>query len=294
MNAREVFAFSNFQKTKWFNYALVVPIGIAGIFVTMGVSSAWMVIITLLGFNRPSVGSTLPDTFSPSLFLLQIFLVAVLPSICEEFAMRGGLFTVLRKSYRGGIFYILMAAAFGLFHQNITQLAYTALFGALMAFVVVKTKSVYPAMIIHFVNNGLSVYFTFASRYGWVGEGIFNLINAGIVYNPFLVMGSFVLISAALSGLLVLLHYVNANKNLRKKKDVILSSGFDHTHNRVVLVGDADRNTARELEMEKEVFGGKEKEELYKPTLSDNAFFIGAMVTAGVFTVFSFVWGLFF
>ena len=292
LSTKQVLQLSNFQKTTKLNLVLMVPIGIVGLGVTIGVSSVWMAFITLLGYNRPSEGSNLPDTFSLPLFLLQFFLVAVLPSICEEFAMRGGLFTVLRKSYRGGMFYVLMAVAFGLFHQNITQVFYTALFGALMAFIVVKTKSIYPAMIVHFINNGLSVFFTFASRYGFLGGGIFTLIDYGVRYNPLMVTVSFILACALLAGLLLILHYVNNNKTLHKKKDVIVSSGFDHTHNRVVLVGEVNVQTVRALELEKEVYGEKQKEELYKPNASDKAFFIGAMVTAGVFTVFSFVWGL--
>jgi len=300
-SAKQIFAYSNFNKTRWYNLALAVPIAIAGVFVTIGVSALSSMFLALLGYNRPSGGSGdgLPVEFSAGLFILQLFLVAVLPAICEEFAMRGGLFNALKGSYKGGFFYVAMALAFGLFHQNITQFFYTALFGAVMAFVVVKTKSIYPVMIIHFINNAFSVYLSHAARYNWRFFGnLFTTIANGLVTDTFLVIAIYIAIVASLGGLLFLLHYLNSAKNLKAKKDVILSSGFDHTNNRIVIVGELDNQKIKDLELEKEVYGTdsfktkKDLVPLYKPTLADNMYFIGAIVIAGSFTLFSFIWGL--
>ena len=295
---RKMLEFSNVRKTRWFNLALAVPIGIAGVFVTIGVSALWMMLLSALGYNRPAGGGdALPAEFSAGLFILQIFLVAVLPAICEEFAMRGGLFTVIKGSYKGGFFYVLMALAFGLFHQNITQFLYTAVFGAVMAFIVVKTKSVYPVIIVHFINNAFSVYLSHAARYNWAFlGGMFRAISDGLLTDTFLVIGSYILIVGALGGLLWLLHFLNSSRILQKKKAVILDSGFDLTNKRVVLVGEFNEQKIRDLDLEKEVYGKEFSKQaplpLYKPTLADNAFFIGAIVVAGIFTLFSFVWGL--
>ena len=92
-------------------------------------------------------------------------------------------------------------------------------------------------------------------------------------------------------GLVVLLTYLNSNKRLEKKKEVIMDSGFDHTHNRVVLLGAEDKEKVRELGLDNEVYGYKLKEDLFRPTLKDNAFFIGAIVVTLLTTVFSFVFG---
>jgi len=297
---RTILNFSNFKKTRWFNLVLAIPIGIAGIFVTIGVSALWMMFLRLLGYNRPSGGTDgMPAEFSVGLFILQIFLVAILPAICEEFAMRGGLFTVIKGSYKGGFFYVLMALAFGLFHQNITQFLYTAVFGGVMAFIVVKTKSVYPVMIVHFINNAFSVYLSHAAVHNWRFMGnLFPMISEGLITDTALVIGIYIAIVVALAGLLFLLHFLNSSRVLLKKKSVILDSGFDHTNNRVVLVGEFDEQKVIELELEKEVYGRETtkapKAVLFKPTIADNAFFIGAIVVAGVFTLFSFVFGLFY
>lgn len=253
MNSKEIFAFSNFNRTKWYNLALAVPIGIVGIFVTIGISTVWAIFLGVLGYNRPRYSAALPATFSPGLFILQIFLIAVLPAICEEFAIRGGLFTVLRNKYRGGMFFVIMAVAFGLFHQNITQLAYTAFFGAIMAFVVFKTKSVYPAMIIHFVNNALSVYLTHARAYGWFMGNIFGSWILEIhIFNLFF---GYIAIVAIFIALLVLLAYVNkiqATENVRPYQPA----------------------------------------KTQKISLKDNFFFIGAIIITAVFTLYTLILGL--
>jgi len=270
MTAKEIFAFSNFNRTKWYNLIIVIPIGILGIFVTIGISTVWAIFLVRLGFNRPSGNiNTLPETFNPLLFILQLFLVAVLPAICEEFAMRGGLFTVLKKRYSSGKFYILMAIAFGLFHQNITQLGYTAFFGAVMTFVVVKTKSVYPAMIIHFINNGLSVYLAHASAYGWLGGNIFSSLFRIGGGNPLALFFGYIAIVAMFIGLLGLLSYVNKEQTAN-----FCSQKFQVRNNH------SYKNKNQSLHK--------------KPIPQNNAFFIGAIVLTASFTFFSFLWGLFY
>ncbi len=292
MRAREVLEFSNYRKTKWYNCALAVPLGILALFVTLGISTFWLVILMSAGYMPPPDAALYPEVFSPGLFLLEIALTALLPALCEEFAMRGGLFTVLKKSYKGVMLYVLMSVAFGLFHQNIRQVFYTALFGGFMTFLLIKTKSIWPCVIVHFMNNFSSVYLDYASQYGWFGGNLLDYLfsDAGFV----VVMVLFAGVSAALAGLMAAIHYLNGNKTLKAKKETILDSGFNHTQNRVVLVGEENPEKVRELDMEKEVYGGKLPENLYKPKLKDAAFFIGAIVIAAAYTLFSFIFGFFY
>jgi len=323
MNAREILKFSNFRNTKWFNYALSVPLGILALFVTIGVSTAWLVFIIAMGYTPRSSGELMPEVFNPGLFLLALFLTAVLPGVCEEFAMRGGFFTTMKKSYKGGFFYIVMAIAFGLFHQNILQVFYTALFGAVMAFIVVKTKSIYPCMIVHFLNNGTSVYLSYAEEYGWFGGDILNTIFNGILENFALVFLSYLLVLGAFIGLLVLMNFLNPSDKAKKKRAAAPYAGYyggypgyggynqgyggyprgygnynqgygyqsPYPNTAAITPNAAEEHAAAAPDAE-----GKEgtAAKLYKPSLRDKAFLIGAIVTTALFTVFSFVWGLFY
>jgi len=300
LKPKEILAFSNFNKTKWYNYLLGIAIGIIGYFVVIGVSFVWMNFIMLLGFSRGAgIGGAVAQApaFSAGRFVLDIFLIAVLPAICEEFAMRGGFLTTMRGSFKGGFFYFVMAIAFGLFHQNITQFFFTALFGAVMAFVVVKTKSIYPAMLIHFFNNGLSVYFSYARTFGWWGSNLQEIIF-GQMFSFRGIMQTFLFFFISLlllAALIVLVYYLNSAKMLNRKKKVMQNAGYDLTNKRMIIVGEATEEKVaelQELDLDKEVFGEKVEKELFKPKIIDNAWYIGAMVITGLFTVFTFIFGM--
>ena len=52
---------------------------------------------------------------------------------------------------------IISALFFGLMHQNYAQLFYTFVMGMGMAFLVAKTRSIFPSMLFHFLLNGYAV-----------------------------------------------------------------------------------------------------------------------------------------
>jgi membrane protease YdiL (CAAX protease family) len=294
MSVKEVFAFSNYRKTKWYNCLLAVPLGILALFVTVGLSTLWLIILVILGFTPGGGAFPHPEVFNPGFFILQILLTAVLPAVCEEFVMRGGLFTVMKKSYKGSVLFVLMGVAFGLFHQNIQQVFYASVFGGVMAFLMLKCKSVWPCVIVHFMNNFSSVYLDYAEKYGWFGGRIMPSIQTQMQTNFGQLMLLYIVVVGAFVGILVLFHYLNSVRVLKKKKETILDSGYNHTQNRVVLVGEENQEKVRELDMEQEVYGGKLPEVRYKPTLKDKAFFIGAIVITTAYTLFSFIFGLFY
>ncbi len=291
MQPKEILGFSNYRKTKWYNYLLAVPIGILAMFVTTGVSAVWQAVISMMGYTHTTSPTEFPETFNFGLFLVSVLLTGIMPAVCEEFSVRGGLLTTMRKSFPQKTTIVIMGITFGLFHQNITQVFYTALFGALMAALVLKTKSIFPAMIIHFLNNSTSVYIEYAENYKWWGGGYYKFIDDNLLTRPMVVVGLYIVVCAVFAGLLVLFFYLNSQNRLKKKKDVITSSGFDVTNGKVVLVGEENPEMVRELDMEKEVYGAKRQEELFRPALKDNAFFIGAIVVSVLSTIFSFVWG---
>ena len=273
-SAREVLEFSNFRRTKGINYALAVPIGFLALFVTLGFSTIWRFIIIMFGYTPTAPADTYTDTFNPGIFILELFLIAVLPGICEEFAIRGGLLSTMRKSFKGRQFYIIMALAFGLFHQNITQVFYTALFGGAMAFLAVKSRSIYPCMIVHFLNNGISMYLGYAEHYGWFAGGLYDFIWDNLFIYIFVV---FPMLTAGIIGLLAAVAKLNQGSG----ESSVVSGQWPVVSGQLKEDGSMPRIPNPE-------------EGLYRPTLADNAFFIGAIVIAALFTVFSFVWGLFY
>jgi membrane protease YdiL (CAAX protease family) len=84
--------------------------------------------------------------------IFSIIAMAINPAIIEEFMFRGVILGRLRKF--GEPFAIFVSAIlFGLFHCNMFQMPYTFMDGLFWGFLVVKTNSMLPAMLLHFLNN---------------------------------------------------------------------------------------------------------------------------------------------
>lgn len=88
---------------------------------------------------------------------LTLLHVALIPAVCEEVFMRGMLLRILEKS--GGVIFGLVASSiiFGLFHVRLTQVIPLAVLGFVLAWSTLKSGSILPAAIAHFVNNGANV-----------------------------------------------------------------------------------------------------------------------------------------
>ena len=78
--------------------------------------------------------------------------IAIVPPIIEEFIFRGAILGSLRK--HGDAFAVIVSAVlFGFMHANFIQTPVTFLTGLILGYLTVKTNSIIPAIILHFVNN---------------------------------------------------------------------------------------------------------------------------------------------
>ena len=106
--------------------------------------------------------------------LLYILTVAILPAFVEEFAFRGVVMGVLRP-YSSGLAILVSSATFALMHGNFVQLPFTFCCGLVFAYIDIKTNSLLPSIIVHFLNNVLSVLAEVLMAYGILTEGTANL-----------------------------------------------------------------------------------------------------------------------
>jgi sodium transport system permease protein len=90
-------------------------------------------------------------------YVLTLALVALTPAICEEALFRG----VILRGFAGGLprttAAVLTGVLFGLFHLDLWRLFPTALLGVGLSLVALEADSILPAMLMHFVNNGVLV-----------------------------------------------------------------------------------------------------------------------------------------
>ncbi|HKK47150.1 MAG TPA: type II CAAX endopeptidase family protein [Balneolaceae bacterium] len=91
------------------------------------------------------------------LIWLTLFHVALVPAICEETLYRGYVMRAFQKSWGIWPAIILSGFLFGLYHVQLSNLIPLASLGMLFAYLTWTTKSILPAMVAHFINNGGSV-----------------------------------------------------------------------------------------------------------------------------------------
>lgn len=289
---KQTLEYSSFKGFKPY-HLMALPLGFCVFIVTLGISSIWAALLSATGYNYSS-STPLPDNFVAGYFVADIVLTAVLPAVCEEFVMRGGLLTTAKTRFGTVGCVVLCGVAFGLFHQNIRQVFYTMLFGALAAYLTLELKSIFPAVFLHFANNFLGVYFDYASTYGWaVGGSFYDIIDilSGRVWALFIVLVSIIAIGV---GLVFLMLYFKEKRVIARKMEILKDSAFDATKKRVVLMGDFDPDRIEELEMEKEVYGADYTAEKFKPAPRDIMLIVALGVVTVLTTIFTYVWGFFY
>lgn len=139
--------------------ALLVLIGLlvcmAGNYATNG-------ILFLLELFHISL--TAPETMLPTDVLSCVLLFiqsAVAPAVVEEFAVRGVVMQPLRKY--GDWFAILMSSlVFAIMHGNLVQAPFAFIAGLGLGYAVIASGSLWVGILIHFLNNSISVVQTIA------------------------------------------------------------------------------------------------------------------------------------
>ena len=111
-------------------------------------------LIEAVGFSLQDVEYAIPTTSAG--WVIYFIEIAVVPPLCEEFAIRGVVMQPLRKY--GETFAILMSAlVFAAMHGNLTQVPFAYLAGVVIGYAVCKTNSLWTGIVIHFLNNAFSV-----------------------------------------------------------------------------------------------------------------------------------------
>ena len=88
---------------------------------------------------------------------LVILAFAVTPAACEEIAFRGFLLSGFRQSGRATLAVLLSSFTFGIIHMIPQQVFNAMLLGIVLGMMCVRTGSVLPGSIYHFIHNSLSV-----------------------------------------------------------------------------------------------------------------------------------------
>ncbi len=279
---------------------LSILIGAIIFFLNVFVSSIFNSFIDFLGYEHST--SLMPSSYNFLSLLLNLVFSALLPGFCEEIVHRGMLLKSLRPMgmWKAIIF---SGVLFGLLHLNIEQFFYATIIGVFLGFLTVMTNSIYPAMIVHFINNALSVYVVFSRvnnlPFGKLYETFFTVISSNIflgVLLSFVVILLFtyllVLLCKKLFSLQLKTNFEQAAQIVQKK--LIKEAYFYDLENtkRGIIGGDEILVDPR-LEIIKQLFAMNPTEkEKFSPPLLGKFLLWWCIALMGVLTVFTFVWGV--
>ncbi|MEM1071099.1 MAG: ABC transporter permease subunit/CPBP intramembrane protease, partial [Planctomycetota bacterium] len=131
------------------------------------------------------------DQISSAPWLTVLFLMALVPAICEELAFRGFIFGGLVRE-RGRLRAVVITALlFGVSHGVLQQSIAATIMGLLLGWIALRTGSVLPGILIHFTNNALSVSMERIAESQWDGAIMFlRATDAGPAYQPMWIVTS--------------------------------------------------------------------------------------------------------
>ncbi len=277
-----------------------IAIGIAVFLVNIYVSTFFNSIIGLFGYKSAETATA--GTATVGRLFLDLFCTAVLPAICEETLHRGML--LAGNSCFGMTKTIVISGVlFGLLHLNIEQFFYASIIGVFLGYVCFVANSIYPCIIIHFMNNALSVIVSFASARGV--NFISNIINFFLT-NP--VIG-FIMMLLVLTLLLIIIYELTLilmkesfKQQFGKKKQEIANAAIrEQFFNQI----DAIKKDEKVVEPQKRViyidasefieFMQKQKFEESPDKVLDlkiKILLYGSFILMAIVTLMTFIWGL--
>lgn len=148
---------------KYYLWAILLQIGLFSLSELNELFSSW-----LENFGYEPTPLTLPslDGFG---VIGVLFVVAVLPAIFEEIFFRGLLLDGCKVFGEIGAAFVC-GSLFALYHQNPAQTAYQFCCGVAFALVAIRSGSVLPTILSHFLNNATIILLTkFMAKFGIEG-----------------------------------------------------------------------------------------------------------------------------
>lgn len=309
---KDTFKFYGYKKISLKAILISVGIGIIVYFLNIFVATFFNVLLALFGYNSVSSSTTI-SSYPFWLFLINIFITAVIPGICEETAHRGMLLKGLSGHGQTRAL-IISSLLFGFMHMNIEQFFYATLIGLLVGYIAIICDSIYPAIIVHFMNNAISVFAGYSSFNNLGFEKIIGAFNTVIQTNfilGFLIIIMFIIgLAMLLKILLKLLFKETTVKNMESLQEKIMNQIKKENYLKEL---DAVKND-REIES-KNFISFEEFDKLYKQNnqemglmsklekdmlaepnqkynLLHKILFAGIFIISAGVTIFTFIWGV--
>jgi len=264
-----------------------ILLGFVLFFVNNYVANIFYFVLSIFGYD-----GSINVSLSVGNIGVEFLLTAIIPGFCEEILHRG---LIMRGSIKQGYTrygLLFSSILFGLMHLNIQQFFYAMILGALMGFVVIVADSIYPAMIIHFMNNALSIYFSYGSKHDW------PLVNFKASIEDAIFSTNFILCVAILCGVIVallglyrlLVQIIIKSKHrqmaLKLAKDLNMENmSYSQLQSKLTEVDTVLKRCAPDNPLDINKCDQPLK-------FVDNIFLYSSLVLGALITICSFIWGI--
>lgn len=148
---------------RWWLYSFLL--GVLIIPVVGATSLATQELLNIELESNPQLDVILPEGFSWLGIIGMTMMIGVLVPFVEELFFRGVLFTWLLSKRSYIVSALISSVVFGLFHVEPYLITGTAVLGLLAAWAMHKSGSIWAAVVIHGVNNGLQVILVYSYTY---------------------------------------------------------------------------------------------------------------------------------
>lgn len=150
MNFKETLSLKPFKLS-------AIPISIllvlACFFINLWIGGITQKLIPDSGMDMKHLEKTLAPVLSSMSWFWILVVFGLAPGICEEILFRGFLLSGFMENKKKWQAVLLVGICFGLFHLYPAKYFTTGFMGVILALIVLKTGSIYPAMIAHAFNN---------------------------------------------------------------------------------------------------------------------------------------------
>lgn len=143
-----------FKKPEWMKVAGTVVFW-------MGAYGATLIVTGIMSvlFPEPVMEASegVSSMISRMSMLPALFVMALMPAVCEEIAFRGALQSCFRGTKNKWIGLVLVSLFFGACHGSIWRMIPTAMLGMAMGYLLLETDNMIYNMLFHFINNAVPV-----------------------------------------------------------------------------------------------------------------------------------------
>lgn len=147
---------------------------------TRWVMAAYPISESAIASMRP-----LTDQMAATPWIYLVLLMAIVPAICEELAFRGFMFGGLLRDNQPFRAILVTAVLFGISHGVLQQSISATAMGFLLGWITWRTGSIVPTILIHTINNTLSVSLPSIAQIDLPGKSfVFDTTGDQFTYQP--------------------------------------------------------------------------------------------------------------